>query len=166
MLLAVLAHLVGVKGVEIKVDNPENYNFRPREMLHEVHCDRPLRSCVKHLQRRVRVRPQVSSTLVHFARHDKFHASVAESGYFNQNAGLMPKSLATLQRLRILTEEQLTAYEALCTAVEVSARLFAEAMRPLFHSPSLDRLLRVPCHQMTLRSLMPRTSFLIHCYVT
>ena len=27
---------VGSKGLEIKVDNPESYNFRPKEMLREI----------------------------------------------------------------------------------------------------------------------------------
>ena len=27
---------VGSKGLEIKVDNPESYNFRPKEMLKEI----------------------------------------------------------------------------------------------------------------------------------
>lgn len=27
---------IGSKGLEIKVDNPESYNFRPREMLREI----------------------------------------------------------------------------------------------------------------------------------
>ena len=27
---------IGSKGLEIKVDNPESYNFRPKEMLREI----------------------------------------------------------------------------------------------------------------------------------
>lgn len=27
---------IGSKGLEIKVDNPESYNFRPKDMLREI----------------------------------------------------------------------------------------------------------------------------------
>ena len=120
MLLSVLVHLVGVKGVEIKVDNPESYNFRPREMLLEI-----------------------SATLVHFARHAKFHGAVAENGYFVQNAGLLPKSLATLQRLRVLSDAQLAEYEALCAAVEAAASALTTNDAALADAPDefLDPLL-------------------------
>lgn len=30
------AKQIGSKGLEIKVDNPESYNFRPKEMLREI----------------------------------------------------------------------------------------------------------------------------------
>jgi len=36
MLLHVMTKLVGAKGLELKVDNPESYNFRPKEMLRDL----------------------------------------------------------------------------------------------------------------------------------
>lgn len=31
-----MALQIGSKGLEIKVDNPESYNFRPKDMLREI----------------------------------------------------------------------------------------------------------------------------------
>lgn len=36
MMLNVLSKIVGSKGLEIKVDNLESYNFNPKEILREV----------------------------------------------------------------------------------------------------------------------------------
>lgn len=41
------------------MENPEKYNFRPREMLHEV-----------------------SVTILHFAHDPDFHDALVESGYY------------------------------------------------------------------------------------
>ena len=54
-----------------QVENPEKYNFRPREMLHEV-----------------------SVTILHFAHDPDFHDALVESGYYRDGRWVGPTTPA------------------------------------------------------------------------
>lgn len=96
MLLHVLAKLVGTKGLELKVENPEEYNFRPKEMLRDL-C----------------------AIFALFARLPEFQTECAKSGYYN--AELVLKSVKTCKKLNLLAGESLEAFSALPELVEAAA---------------------------------------------
>lgn len=93
MLLHVLTKLVGSRGLDLKVDNPESYNFRPKEMLQDL--------CV------------VFSS---FAAADEFQKECARSGYYNPD--LMSKSVKTCRKLGLLAGESMELFALLATKVE------------------------------------------------
>ena len=98
MLLHVLTKLVGSRGLDLKVDNPETYNFRPKEMLQDL--------CV------------VFSS---FAAADEFQMECAKSGYYTRD--LMNKSVKTCRKLRLLVGESMELFELLATKVEEASNM-------------------------------------------
>ncbi|CAM9168726.1 unnamed protein product, partial [Sphacelaria rigidula] len=89
MLLCVLKQLIGSKGLEIKVDNPESYNFRPKDMLRDI-C----------------------TTISQFSTQQGFHLALATSGYYQED--LLPKATATMRRLKLLPPADLAHMDQLC----------------------------------------------------
>ncbi|CAM9528104.1 unnamed protein product [Ectocarpus fasciculatus] len=89
MLLCVLKQLIGSKGLEIKVDNPESYNFRPKEMLREI-C----------------------TTISQFSTQPGFHKHLAMSGYYQED--LLPKATSTMRRLQLLPASSMADMDSLC----------------------------------------------------
>ncbi|CAM9661247.1 unnamed protein product [Discosporangium mesarthrocarpum] len=143
MLLSIINQLVGTKGLEIKVDNPESYNFRPKEMLREV--------CL---------------TLSYFALHEKFHLALAESGFYRET--LLPKATSTMRRLGGLDAANLKAMDNLCSAV-VEAKNKAEAEEAglgvapdEFLDPFLFHVMRDPVILPTSGNIMDRSTIVQH----
>jgi ubiquitin conjugation factor E4 B len=93
MLLSVLVQLVGAKGLEIKINDPESYDFHPKQMLKEI-CE----------------------TVVNFSSSAKFQEAVSRSGYYSTHPSVLPKALNTARKLRILSQEALDALNNLCEA--------------------------------------------------
>lgn len=83
---------IGSKGLEIKVDNPEAYNFRPKDMLRDI-C----------------------TTISQFCSQKAFHKALATSGYYQSD--LLPKASATMRRLQLLPPAGLAAMDQLCGCV-------------------------------------------------
>mmetsp|Transcript_56544 Transcript_56544/g.120095 ORF Transcript_56544/g.120095 Transcript_56544/m.120095 type:complete len:1170 (+) Transcript_56544:81-3590(+) len=98
MLLHVLTKLVGSRGLGLKVENPESYNFRPKEMLQDL--------CV------------VFSS---FAAADEFQIECAKSGYYTPD--LMNKSVKTCRKLGLLVGESMELFALLATKVEDASKL-------------------------------------------
>jgi ubiquitin conjugation factor E4 B len=94
MLLHVLTKLVGSRGVELKVDNPENYDFRPKEMLRDLCAIFSL-----------------------FASSESFQLECARAGC---EPTLLRSALKTCRRLNLLTGESLSAFETLPESVEAA----------------------------------------------
>lgn len=80
---------IGSKGLEIKVDNPESYNFRPKDMLRDI-C----------------------TTISQFSPQQGFHLALATSGYYQED--LLPKATATMRRLKLLPPADLAHMDQLC----------------------------------------------------
>jgi ubiquitin conjugation factor E4 B len=121
MLLSVLTHLVGSKGLDIKVRDPEAYNFRPKTMLREI-CQ----------------------ILMQFSRFPAFCSSVSQSGYFT--AGLLPKTLSTIRKHKMFTDEDIQRLEHMAEAVGQvvqSEDRFADAPEE-FLDPVMFTLMREP----------------------
>jgi len=97
MLLHVLTKLVGAKGMELKVDNPESYNFRPKDMLRDL--------CV------------IFSS---FAETADFQIHCAKSGYYN--AELMDKSVKTCEKLGLLAVPDMVRFASLPGSVGAAAQ--------------------------------------------
>jgi ubiquitin conjugation factor E4 B len=97
MLLHVLNKLVGSRGLDLKVDNPEVYNFRPKEMLQDL--------CV------------VFSS---FAAANAFQVECARSGYYTPD--LMSKSVKTCRKLSLLSGESMDLFDLLASKVEVASK--------------------------------------------
>lgn len=92
MLLSVMRAFTGRRSLDIKIVNPEKYGFDPKDIL-----------------------TRVGRVATHFARQgsaaDSFAGALANSGYFETT--LLPKTAATLRRIRTLDEKSLDALDAL-----------------------------------------------------
>eukprot|EP00956_Cyclotella_meneghiniana_P024610 scaffold49680_cov63-Cyclotella_meneghiniana.AAC.3 len=98
MLLHVLTKLIGARGMDLKVENPESYNFRPKDMLQDV--------CV------------VFSS---FAAAEEFQLECAKSGYYTPE--LMSKAVKTCMKLNLLVGESMDLFALLETKVSESSKL-------------------------------------------
>lgn len=98
MLLHVLTKLVGSRGLDLKVENPESYNFRPKEMLQDL--------CV------------VFSS---FAAANAFQMECAKSGYYTPE--LMNKSVKRCRELNLLVKESMELFDLLATKVEDASKI-------------------------------------------
>lgn len=96
LLLHVLARLVGSKGLNLKVDDPEQYEFRPKEMLRDL-C----------------------AIFALFASSDVFAKECARN---ECDPNLLRSAIKTCKRLNLLVEgESLKAFETLPDKVEAAA---------------------------------------------
>jgi ubiquitin conjugation factor E4 B len=117
MLLHVLTKLVGSKGLELKVDNPEELEFKPKIMLQDL-C-------------------KIFSL---FASDETFQMNLAQSGC---DSKLLQSALKPVRRLGLLKDEQLAAFESLPDLVDAAAQRVAED-ETLFNDPPdefLDEIL-------------------------
>lgn len=92
MLIHALTKLVGSKGLDLKVDNPEQYDFRPKEMLRDL-C----------------------AIFALFSSSKIFQQECAKSGC---DPDLLRSAVKTCRRLNMLTGESMTAFELLPGLVE------------------------------------------------
>jgi len=141
-LLSIVDKLVGTKGLEIKVENPDALNFKPKEMLREV-----------------------ALTILHFAGEPAFHTALSESGYYHE--GMLGKVQQTMKRVGGMSEAQLEACTALETAV-ASAAEKAEAedlgveVPDEFLDPLLCTLMKDPVRLPTSGYAMERAAIEQH----
>jgi ubiquitin conjugation factor E4 B len=143
MLLHVLTKLVGSRGLELKVDNPESYNFRPKEMLRDL-C----------------------SIFAEFASSPNFQVECAKSGYYNSE--LLSKSIKTCRKLALLKPELLIALEALPdTVLEASHEIrMDEALTANapedFLDPIMATFMRDPVRLPTSYNIVDRSTITQH----
>jgi len=97
LLLSVLVQLV-IRGLQIKVNNPEEYSFMPREML-----------------------AKIARTCLHFSHASSFEAAVASSAYFQQNPTVLRKAATICRKHRLVTAEESDKFDAFISSVETSA---------------------------------------------
>jgi len=99
MLLHVMTKLVGSKGLDLKVDNPEQYDFRPKEMLRDL-C----------------------AIFALFAANPVFQTECANA---RCNVSMLRKAVHTCERLNLLTGESMEAFQSLPDAVQAAAKRVA-----------------------------------------
>ena len=118
MLLHVLTKLVGSKGLDLKVENPEQYEFRPKEMLRDL-C----------------------AIFALFASATEFQIECAKSGC---DPALLSSAVKTCRRLNLLTGESMTAFESLPDLVAKEAQTVAEDEALVQDAPDefLDEILQ------------------------
>jgi ubiquitin conjugation factor E4 B len=95
MLLHVLTKLVGSKGLDLKVDNPDQYEFRPKEMLRDL-C----------------------AIFALFSSYQTFQDECAKSGC---DPALLRTAVKTCRKLNLLTGESMIAFESLPETVDAAA---------------------------------------------
>lgn len=88
MLLHVLTKLVGSKGLELKVKNPESYNFQPKEMLSDLCC--------------------IFAT---YSAAPAFQEQCAKSGYYTKT--LMDDAVKTCTKYNLIQGESLQLFSLL-----------------------------------------------------
>eukprot|EP00934_Nitzschia_sp_Nitz4_P005540 Nitzschia sp. Nitz4//scaffold118_size93875//62307//65704//NITZ4_004793-RA/size93875-augustus-gene-0.86-mRNA-1//1//CDS//3329533739//5530//frame0 len=117
MLLHVLGKLVGSKGMDLKVENPEQYEFRPKEMLRDL-C----------------------AIFALFASYPVFYIECAKSGC---DPNLLRSAVRTCQRLHLLGGESMTAFASLPDLVAEAARSVADDEALMADAPDefLDEIL-------------------------
>lgn len=124
MLLHVLTKLVGSKGLELKVDNPEELEFKPKIMLQDL-C-------------------RIFSL---FANAEVFSVECAKSGC---NPTLLQTALKTVRRINLLSGDELAAFESLPAKVETALQKVASDEALLQNAPDefkdeiLDTLMKDP----------------------
>jgi ubiquitin conjugation factor E4 B len=108
MLLHVLVKLVGSKGLELKVENPDQYEFRPKEMLRDL-C----------------------SIFALFSTSSIFQEECAKAGC---NPDLLRDAAKPIRKFNLLTGELIASFEALPDAIDIAYKavsadneLFADA---------------------------------------
>jgi len=118
MLLHVLTKLVGSKGMELKVENPEQYAFRPKEMLRDL-C----------------------AIFALFASSHEFQVECAKGGC---DQSLLSSAVKTCRRLNLLTGESMTAFESLPAVVAIEEQTVAKEEALLCDAPDefLDAILQ------------------------
>lgn len=109
-LLSILSDLVGPHGVDLKVSNMEEINFKPVFMLE-----------------------QVVSTLYHFIDYNEFCESIAESAYFNDD--LFPHTIKILRRRNAMDEEGISRFQNLYERVKTLKEKNAEEEQELGDIP-------------------------------
>jgi len=100
MLIHVLGKLVGSKGLDLKVENPEQYEFRPKEMLRDL-C----------------------AIFALFASAQEFQQECAKNGC---DASMLRNAVKTCQKLNLLMGESIIAFESLPGLVDQASRSVAE----------------------------------------
>lgn len=100
------------------MDNPESYNFRPREMLRDL-C----------------------SIFACFSSATEFQTECAKSGYYS--ADLVNKSIKTCRKLQLLTGDDLERFASLLNKVESAGKnvAFSEALTADAPDEFLDPLM-------------------------
>ena len=100
------------------MDNPEEYNFRPKEMLRDL-C----------------------AIFALFAEAPDFQVECAKSGYYSQE--LVTKSVKTCQKLNLLTGRSMELFASLPDLVDVAAKTVASDDELLVDAPDefLDPLM-------------------------
>lgn len=143
MLLFVLTKLVGSRGLDLKVDNPEKYNFRPKELLQNV--------CV---------------VFASFADADTFQVACAKSGYYTSE--LLSKSVKTCRKLGLLVGESMDLFEQLEGKVEEMARTLGddeelyEDAPDEFLDPVMSEFMTDPVILPTSDTIVDRTTIKQH----
>ena len=117
MLLHVLTKLVGSKGLDLKVDNPEQYDFRPKEMLRDLCAIFSL-----------------------FASSSIFQEECAKSGC---DPNLLRSAVRTCRRLQLLEGESMETLASLPDHVDVSKQQVAKDEELLANAPDefLDEIM-------------------------
>jgi ubiquitin conjugation factor E4 B len=135
MLLHVLVKLVGSKGLELKVENPEEYNFRPKEMLRDL-C----------------------AIFALFSAAPEFQIDCAKSGYYS--AELVEKSVKTCRKLNLLKGKSMENFATLPALVAAAAQSVASDDVLLTDAPDefLDPLM---CTFMKDPVLLPTSGTII-----
>lgn len=118
MLLHVLTKLVGTKGLDLKVENPEQYDFRPKEMLRDL-C----------------------AIFALFASAKEFQVECAKNGC---DPALLSSAVKTCRRLNLLTGDSMTAFESLPPLVAKEEQAVAADEALLHDAPDefLDAILQ------------------------
>eukprot|EP00520_Triparma_pacifica_P017474 CAMPEP_0118638712 /NCGR_PEP_ID=MMETSP0785-20121206/3841_1 /TAXON_ID=91992 /ORGANISM="Bolidomonas pacifica, Strain CCMP 1866" /LENGTH=1167 /DNA_ID=CAMNT_0006530001 /DNA_START=130 /DNA_END=3631 /DNA_ORIENTATION=+ len=113
VLLYVLTNMLGSKGLDMKVDNPESYNWKPKELLGDL-----------------------VSILTCFVDSEAIHTAMAQCGYYNDK--ILHKLLKTTQRLGIkdANDDKLSR---LISAVE-GARASSLDLEEVFKDPPEEYL--------------------------
>jgi ubiquitin conjugation factor E4 B len=143
MLLHVLTKLVGSRGLDLKVNNPETYNFRPKEMLQDL--------CV------------VFSS---FAAADEFQVECAKSGYYTPD--LMNKSVKTCRKLGLLVGESMELFAELASKVEEASKIMTsdedlyEDAPDEFMDPLLSEFMNDPVLLPTSGNIVDRKTITQH----
>jgi ubiquitin conjugation factor E4 B len=117
LLLHVLTRLVGSKGLNLKVDNPEQYEFRPKEMLRDLCAIFSL-----------------------FSFSEGFQEECARN---ECDPNLLHSAIKTCKRLNLLTGESMTAFESLPDKVETASRRVSQDEQLYADAPDefLDELM-------------------------
>lgn len=143
MLNSVLVKLAGPRGLELKVNNPEQYKFRPKQMLKEI-----------------------VETLLHFAHYPSFQQAVATNGYYD--AQVFSKCATILERTQLLPPDSIALYGVFVSQVAEAAKSFSNLEETLgeipddFLDPLVFTLMKDPVILPTSGYTMDRSTITQH----
>ncbi|CAH0519935.1 unnamed protein product [Peronospora belbahrii] len=110
MLNSVIVKLAGPRGLELKVNNPEQYKFRPKVMLKEI-----------------------VETLLHFAHYPSFLDAVATNGFYDGQ--VFRKCAHIVARTQLLEPSDVQKFETFVANVEKAAEGAANLEKALGDIP-------------------------------
>ncbi|DAZ93776.1 TPA: hypothetical protein N0F65_008043 [Lagenidium giganteum] len=110
MLNSVLVKLAGPRGVDLKVSNPEQYRFRPKEMLKEI-----------------------VETILHFANCESFQKAMATNGFYD--GPIFVKCVQILRRTQLLPGDDIERFEVFVNLVNDVAKSLAHVEESLGEIP-------------------------------
>lgn len=143
MLNSVLVKLAGPRGLELKVNNPEQYKFRPKEMLKEI-----------------------VETLLHFAHYPSFQQAVAANGFYD--AQVFAKCSQIVARTQLLSPESIEKLDVFVVQVAQAAQEVANLEETLgeipdeFLDPLVFTLMKDPVILPSSGYTMDRSSIAQH----
>lgn len=144
MLLSLLVRLVGSKSVDIKVDNMEQYNFKPKEMLHDV-C----------------------AALLHFIDTPLLVQTMANDGFYDDGSSLK-KAIVTVTKLHLFPVEEVSRLQSLHQRVAAHVENIAKVNDILanapdeFLDPLLSTFMKDPVILPSSRTVVDRTTIQQH----
>jgi ubiquitin conjugation factor E4 B len=143
MLNSVLVKLAGPRGLELKVNNSEQYKFRPKEMLREI-----------------------VETLLHFAHYESFQKAVAANGYYE--GPVFRKCVSIVRRTQLVPADDMDSFEAFVNKVEIVSQdlvNWEEALGDIpeeFLDPLMVTLMKDPVTLPTSGKVMERATITQH----
>ena len=139
MLISVLQKLAGPKALELKVDNPERFNFKPKLMLTEI-----------------------VAIFLHFAPYAEFHGACSSSGYYD--AKTLHKCVRLVAKHKLLDASKTATLEQMLADIGAAAQEEEDLgdVPDRFLDPLLQTLMTDPVTLPSSGTIIDRATILQH----
>lgn len=138
MLVSLLRKLAGPRNLDLKVDNPDRYNFKPKEMLNDV-----------------------VTIFLHFEPYADFHRACSHSAFYD--ADMMRKAARTVQRLNLVGGAENDKLKSMLQAIDsASIEVDLGEIPDEFLDPLLQTLMLDPVTLPSSGTVVDRPTIMQH----